>query len=179
MTLQDIDAQLSNQLYALNSLILTYEFQSQFEFALSHELDLGWLNQFSYSGIYMIEISADIQLPVKEWLRDFQVDWEYEQFLKKSVPSLKKVRIQAHTTQRDWIPLYLGKSRKISHRLKEHICLGLEKPTFALKLLERKNLHGRNFRISTIKLDVVNYDLIVPYFESALRNSLNPILGRQ
>lgn len=64
-------------------------------------------------------------------------------------------------------------------RVKEHIFKELGKNTFALKLMERTNLKNETFRLSTIKLEVENYDWIVPVIENSLRNRINPIIGRQ
>lgn len=55
----------------------------------------------------------------------------------------------------------------------------LEKGTYALKLYERKNLSDSRFRISTIEVNVNNYNTIVPKVEAALRDDLKPIIGRQ
>jgi len=40
-------------------------------------------------------------------------------------------------------------------------------------------MSGQRFRLSTIPVEVKNYDLIVPKLEAALRDVHNPILGRQ
>jgi hypothetical protein len=79
----------------------------------------------------------------------------------------------------EWFPLYIGKSQSIAKRVKEHIDLELKKPTTAMKLLERVNIYGAKFRISTIKINVNNYDLIVPEFENYFRDKINPIIGRK
>lgn len=78
-----------------------------------------------------------------------------------------------------WVPIYLGKCRNIASRVIGHLELGLDQPTTALKLESRHNLKGKVFRLSTVRVDVVNYDLIVPSLERALRDKYNPILGRQ
>ncbi len=47
-----------------------------------------------------------------------------------------------------------------------------------MKLSTRNNLHGYTIRVSTIKIDVINYDIIVPKIESYFREKFNPIVGR-
>jgi hypothetical protein len=37
-----------------------------------------------------------------------------------------------------------------------------------MKLKHRPNLYGLEFRVSTIKFDVKNYDFIVPHIERSL-----------
>ncbi|WP_157970322.1 hypothetical protein [Albibacterium indicum] len=85
----------------------------------------------------------------------------------------------AHKELKEWIPLYIGKSRNIASRIHGHIFRELDKTTFAMKLKSRENLYGQRFRISYIKLDVNNYDMLVPYVERRLRNKINPIVGKQ
>jgi hypothetical protein len=75
--------------------------------------------------------------------------------------------------------VYLGKSKRVNKRLWEHVNLPIEKPTTALKLASRTNMNLNDFRFSTIKIEVVNYDLIMPQLESSLRDKHNPLLGRQ
>ena len=77
------------------------------------------------------------------------------------------------------MPLYLGKSKNIAGRVWEHINLKLAQPTTAMKLKERSNMANQRFRLSTIRVEVENYDLIMPKLESALRDKYNPVLGRQ
>jgi hypothetical protein len=55
----------------------------------------------------------------------------------------------------------------------------LHKPTFAMKLLARENLKEHTFRLNKIRLDIRNYDAIVPKLESQLRERINPLIGKQ
>jgi len=75
--------------------------------------------------------------------------------------------------------LYIGKSRNIGSRIHGHIYKELHKTTFALKLQARKNLKNEIFRLKTIRIDVKNYDAIVPRIEWQLRNKINPLIGKQ
>jgi hypothetical protein len=107
--------------------------------------------------------------------------WVTDDYERKHVPNPKKKRVAAHAGKPlpAWLPLYLGKSRDIAGRVLGHLHLKLDQPTNALKLRERSNITGQRFRLSTLRIDVDNYDLIMPRIESALRNLHNPILGRQ
>jgi hypothetical protein len=108
---------------------------------------------------------------------DFENKWSV--FNGKFTPTIKKKRIAAHGQLEEWIPIYLGKSKKISDRIGGHLCLDMDKRTFALKLLSRTNLVGETFRLNIINLNTENYDIVAPIVESELRNRINPLIGRQ
>lgn len=134
----------------------------------------------SYPGIYRIDISTvGTSLSVSDWIDAFRVEWEHEDFKKKFTPNLKKKRIARHSVLPEWMPLYLGKSKKVSTRVREHIDLGVEKPTFALKLNARPSMSKHKLRLHALPLLVQNYDLVAPALESALRNRFNPLIGKQ
>jgi len=138
------------------------------------------VNLQRYPGLYKIDIrNSGEHQSFKEWYAWFRSEWVQDAYERKFTPNPKKKRVAAHTQLVEWIPLYIGKSRYISGRVWEHINLKLERPTTAMKLKERTNLTGQRFRLSTIRVDVSNYDLIVPKLESALRDLHNPLLGRQ
>ncbi|SHM55246.1 hypothetical protein SAMN05444484_1078 [Flavobacterium chilense] len=48
-----------------------------------------------------------------------------------------------------------------------------------MKLRHRTNLHGLEFRVTTLEIDVLNYDFIVPHIECSLRKEYHPIIGKQ
>ena len=134
----------------------------------------------SYSGIYRIDISTEKSiLDAPTWIEALRVEWEHEDFLKKFTPNFKKKRIAQHRTLLEWMPFYLGKSRNVGKRVLEHINLGLDKNTFALKLKARPTMRNRAFRLHTLKLPVENYDLIVPAMEGILREQFHPLVGKQ
>lgn len=134
----------------------------------------------SFPGIYRIDIStAGLTCNVSEWIERFRIEWEHDDFKKKFTPNLKKKRIAFHTVLPEWMPLYLGKSKNVSGRVLEHINLPLEKTTFALKLKARPEMTKYKLRLHALPVLVRNYDLIVPAFESALRNRFNPLIGKQ
>lgn len=138
------------------------------------------INKHDYSGVYLIEVESNTSCDdFKLWFNQFKVDWELPEYKKCWTPNTKKKRVEKHTALGEWVPLYIGKSKRVSKRLLTHLNLKLEQPTTSLKLNARTNMKSLNFRFSTIKVDVKNYDIIMPIFESILRDKINPILGRQ
>ncbi len=80
-----------------------------------------------------------------------------------------------------WVPLYIGKSKTLKSRIKEHLNDPLETTRGGLKIGKRDFLKGKTIRISVIEFDskIENYDVIAPYIENMKRNDLNPIIGKQ
>ena len=116
------------------------------------------------------------------WYKQFKEDWEHPSFRDAFAPNTRKVRIAAHSTLKPWMPLYIGKARSVSGRVKQHITLDLSAKTFALKLRARTQLKVGDLRLSTINLtslDVQNYDVVAPILEHALCNKINPLIGNQ
>ena len=93
--------------------------------------------------------------------------------------NLRKVRINQHTELKELIPMYIGKSKQIGGRVRQHIYKELGKPTFALKLNARENMRNKTFRLNVIRVPPENYDWVMPVIEKTLRNRINPIIGRQ
>lgn len=180
MSLEEIDENITFQFNKLSELIDTMHFKVIAKFKTSEAADkIPWDN-IVYQGLYFIEIKNDKRFNnFDNWLSDFKMRWEDEKYLKRFTPNIKKVRTSAHTELRDWIPIYIGKSKNIRSRIHGHIYKELHKTTFALKLKARENLNDEIFRISTIKIDVKNYESIVLRIESEFRNRINPIIGKQ
>lgn len=57
--------------------------------------------------------------------------------------------------------------------------LKLNQSTSALKLAARENLKEELFRLSVFKLEITNYDAIMPRIEKQLRDQFLPLIGRQ
>ncbi len=134
----------------------------------------------NYPGLYRIDVStAGGPTEVSAWVEALREEWEHEDFRKSFTPNLKKKRIAQHRTLPAWMPLYLGKSKKVGVRVLEHINLELKKTTFALKLKARPSMASRSFRLHTLKLPVKNYDVIAPALEAAMRNRFHPLIGKQ
>lgn len=152
------------------------------KFILNQSFLKSDIDNLSYSGVYLIEIKNSGEKDnFEDWIQNFKSIWlgENNCYEKCFTPNIKKKRIVTHSELHEWIPIYIGKSKNIKNRLSEHFFKKLHQTTFSLKLLERKNLYGNQFRISTIKIEVKNYDIIMPIIENELRNKINPILGRQ
>lgn len=133
-----------------------------------------------YQGIYRIDISTKgSSRDLMTWIKEFREEWEHPDFLRRFTPNLKDIRINSHTKLLPWMPLYIGKSKNVGARVLEHINMGLDKNTFALKLAARPTMQNRRFRLHTLELPVTNYNILAPALESALRNRFNPIVGKQ
>lgn len=180
----EVDDAITAQLKILRQQITKNDLQFIAEFTLDKSsIKAIPFDDINYMGVYLIEIRND---KYKEgfinWLDKFADLWNDEEYEKKRTPRIINYRKQYHIDNNnsdEWIPLYIGKSRNIYKRIKEHIWMPLEKGTYALKLYERKNLSDSRFRISTIEVNVNNYNTIVPKVEAALRDDLKPIIGRQ
>lgn len=176
-----IDQSITNSLHGLSEAIDTVEFNEAVTFTIEKADEIINYNELHYPGVYLFEVgNHDKNSDFKTWSKDFLDKWQHDDYIKKFTPNSRKMRLKAHLESSgfDWVPLYLGKSRNIGNRVHQHIHLDLQKPTFALKLKSRQNIQELSFRLSFAKIDVKNYNVIMPLVESQLRNRLNPILGR-
>lgn len=134
----------------------------------------------SYSGLYLIEVEAkDEYKKLESWISNFVNKWDLPEYKNKFTSTTKKKRIEKHRELKEWMPVYLGKSKNVGKRILEHINLPMDKPTFALKIKERGDMRQSSFRVSVIKLNVKNYQFIAPPLESWMRDRINPIVGKQ
>lgn len=182
-TLQHIDQEFVSNRKAIELLAteLAFSVVCTFDLTTKGLSGIPWEN-LGYKGIYLIEIqNPKTHHSFQSWIQEFQRHWLDERYKYKFVANPKKSRIEQHLklVEWEWIPLYIGKSNKISHRVNEHIYLSLEKTTFALKLASREHLKDYKFRLSSIPVEVKSSDIILPIIERSLRNRLNPIIGRQ
>lgn len=176
-----IDKVITTSVAALKKEIELLNFNEICEFKLNkeHIPEIPW-GTLNYPGIYLLEIKNNGKFDSFEtWVNDFKKKWEDEAYRRWFTPNLKKKRIEKHTSLEEWIPIYIGKSKRIEGRVHEHIFKELTKTTFALKLNAREHLQSEIFRLKTIKCEVENYDLILPIIESELRDRINPLIGRQ
>jgi hypothetical protein len=145
--------------------------------------DHALIKQQNYPGIYRIDVHvSDLQRAgssLADWIGQFVKEWDHADFLGKNTPTTKRLRIATHAKLLDWMPIYIGKSQKIAHRVAEHINLPLDKRTVAMKLRARPMWNERVFRLSTIHLPVTRYELLAPMVEAELRSHVNPLVGRQ
>lgn len=171
----EIDATLSELIQDVPRLAGLLEFQTVCELT-----DEKAIAQQLYPGLYKIDILATgSHETFRSWSSWFVSEWVRPEYERKFVPNPKKKRLAAHAELAEWIPLYLGKAKNVANRVWQHLHLPLEQPTTALKLKHRLNMTEHRFRLSTIRVDVKNYDLVLPQLERALRDKHNPILGRQ
>lgn len=175
-----IDKEIEKQLNLLKEKIENIQFQKVCEFKLNEEKINTFLDGLNYHGVYLLEVKNEGgHKNFNSWFNNFEKFWNNEEYIKKKSPKIIKSRVKMHKDLKDWIPIYIGKSKEVGKRLKEHIFLELNKTTYALKLKERTNLNNFTFRIQTIRVDVKNYDTIMPVVESELRNKICPIIGKQ
>jgi hypothetical protein len=181
--LKEIDNGITKQLDELKNIITNFKPKEICQFNLSQDETIlrNEFSQLNYSGIYLIEIENNKKFKnFNSWIEDFKKEWENENC--KFTPSLKNKRIKKYLDiedLQDWIPIYLGKSKKIKTRIEEHIFHELDNSTFGLKLCARANFKENRFRLSAIEIKVTNYDAIIPVIESGVRDIFNPIIGGQ
>lgn len=177
-SLQHLDSELSKLRSAFSQVAADVSFEHVC--SLTNE---PLIDQQTYEGVYLIEMrTSGPHRDLASWFAAFQAEWEHPSFKDKFTPNTKKKRIAAHTSLAEWMPLYVGKSKKVSARIWEHLNLELQAKTFALKLRQRPSLKLRDFRLSTINLTALgikNYDLVAPALEQAMRNKFNPLVGKQ
>jgi hypothetical protein len=177
--LKQLDEKLTLLNQELTEVASKLEFQAICEFNMATAKKIPW-DKLKYKGIYLLEIQNETEHETFEnWVENFQVEWEKEEYKWRFVPNLKKKRIKMHSELKDWIPIYLGKSRNIEKRIYEHIFIDLKRNTFALKLNSRDNMHDKNFRLSIMKIETANYDWVVPKLERFFRDKINPLIGKQ
>ena len=175
-----LDLKLTEIQKELNDILENIDFEFICEFNMENcESNIPW-NLITNPGIYFLEIKNNKRFETfTDWINDFKKEWEDPKYKWRFVPNLKQKRIQMHTELKEWIPIYIGKSHNIKDRIHQHIYKELEQNTFALKLKARENMKNETFRLSMIKLEIKNYDWIVPKFENKLRNKYNPLIGKQ
>lgn len=82
------------------------------------------------------------------------------------------------------IPFYLGKAEKMRSRVKQHVFLDAKSGTYALKLDAMRNSNPKiltlDFGVSYLAFPFDKKSMfLLEIIESALRNALNPVIGRQ
>lgn len=175
-----IDIELTRLFDSLDGKIQSIDLKEICRFQIQEASDKIPWHEINYSGIYLLEIKCDPSFNnFESWIENFKHRWEDDQYRKSFTPNIKKKRVNMHKELKEWIPIYIGKSKNIESRIHEHIYKEMHKTTFALKLNARENMKNDFFRLRTIRIEVQNYDAIVPRIESQLRNEINPIIGKQ
>lgn len=178
---KNIDSELSAIRAKIEEIADREAFVESFEFKndLSDEAVKNIKATHKYAGLYLFEIETNEESDHQKWFSEFISNWDTSRLYQKHVPTTKKSRIDAHKEIKKWMPLYIGKSKKIWDRLDNHIKFDIDKTTFAIKFRIRDEFKDVNFRFSTIRIDADNYDIVAPVFESFLRNKFNPLVGKQ
>ncbi len=177
--LRVVDQDLNSLVAEIKECAKNAEFTEICEFEITDEiLDIPW-ERLSGKGLYLFEIKNKDNYEIfDDWLDHFKDKWENKLYKKRFVPNFTKKYYQKHTEIEDWIPFYLGKRNDLYDRVKSHLYYPLERNTFAMKLMARENMKNEIFRLSIIKLDIENYDVIAPIMEKQLRTIINPVVGR-
>ena len=138
--------------------------------------------ELTYRGIYLVEIKTPgPSRDFTKWRAEFELRWNDPVLKLRFTPGTKNKRMNAHKKLRKWMPLYIGKSERIWHRIEQHINLGLEANLFAMKLRLRPWIDLGEIRLSTINYDdlgIKNYSVLAPALERALRDLHNPVVGQ-
>ena len=187
ITLEEFDLDISNYIERIKNDLknITFEVEKSISFTISGELDCKELFDYSkQKGIYLFELNLDSpNLTGKKRatrIKNFAEAWSQKKNDSFFSSSVIKKRLQLRSDyDEQWLPLYIGKNKDIYGRIKEHIDLCPTKNTYAMKLRHRTNLHGLEFRVTTIEIDVLNYDFIVPHIERSLREIYHPLIGKQ
>jgi hypothetical protein len=135
-------------------------------------------------GIYFIE--ARFQFTTEEELKRFGEAWGYAKGISpvSNCPRFYKGRVKPNLSalrNSEYVPFYLGKQQNVKARLNLHLNDSLESTTYGLKLRARREILKKcNLRASwvTFNSTASNY-FCVELIESALREKLNPIIGKQ
>lgn len=155
-----VDIRISADADALRRLSNTLDFSPVMEFELGDDSPAIPNIVAKQQGIYLFEILyTGKDISHEEWIDSFRKRWRCNGGW---IPDVKEIRIRAHRQFDTWVPLYIGKSRNIGGRIKEHIYHAFEKTTFSMKLKAQPVLYGEKFKVSWIPLPVANYDMIVP-----------------
>lgn len=179
-SIKHIDNQLDTVFKKLTQTTQTIAFEEVATFTIKNTANVISREDLLSSGIYFIEIKCNPASDTyNKWIKRFEKKWNAKAYQKKNTPTLQKNKIQAHKELKEWMPLYLGKSRKIANRINQHFHLKLNQSTSALKLAARENLKEELFRLSVFKLEITNYDAIMPRIEKQLRDQFLPLIGRQ
>src|SRR5437899_2360799 len=72
----------------------------------------------TYPGIYLIEIKTPgPRNKLEHWRAELELQWNDPVLKPRFTPSTKNKRMNAHNRLETWMPLYIGKSKKIWHRI--------------------------------------------------------------
>lgn len=146
--------------------------------------DVPLLNMEEGKGIYYFEVKFPFN--TFEELEKFGSKWGLPRGKKveKNMPRYFTKRAEKHKVavkKGYFIPFYLGKQNKIKERVANHINCPSTSTTFSLKLKQRPDLISElKFRIGYSIFNINNNGYFcIELIEKAIRNKLNPIIGKQ
>lgn len=185
--IKEFDNNISSYVNQLKEKIkdITFDTNKSVEFTISQQLDTNQLFEYKKTqGVYLFELNLDSYILEEKnrstCIINFANDWTKKNKNSFYSSTIIKKRLKLREGfDNQWLPLYIGKSKDLYRRIKEHIDLSPEKSTYAMKLKHRKNLEGVEFRFTTLEFDVTNYDFIIPYVERSLREEYYPLVGKQ
>lgn len=187
LTIEEFDNNISDYVCRLKNDIknIRFNIEKGTTFIISDELNTQNLfENKKQKGVYLFELNLDnpylIGTKRATKIKNFAEAWskkKNDSFFSSSVIK-KRLKLRRDFNEQ-WLPLYIGKSQDLYSRIKEHIDLSTNKNTYAMKLRHRTNLYGLEFRVSTIEINIVNYNFIVPHIEHSLREEYNPLIGKQ
>lgn len=187
ITIEEFDNDITNYIEKLKNDLknIKFDIENSIRFIISEELDCKDLFTCKkQKGVYLFELNLDTPnltgTKRATKIKNFAEAWSKKKNDSFFSSSVIKKRLQLRSNfDKQWLPLYIGKNKDIYSRIKEHIDLCPTKNTYAMKLRHRANLHGLEFRVTAIEIDVLNYDFIVPHIERSLREIYHPLIGKQ
>lgn len=153
--IQDFDDHINQYVVELENKIddINFDYGQSITFTLSEDLDTKSIfNNSIKKGIYLFEVNLDHlyskSVYRKTKVKEFAKDWKKKKNDSFFSPSIIKSKQKKYEEFNDeWLPLYIGKSKKLNSRIIEHIDLSPKKNTYAMKLKHRPNLIGAQFRV--------------------------------
>ena len=187
LIIKDFDHNISGYVEQLKEKIkdITFDSGKSVHFTISKDLNSKSLFEYKKKqGVYLFELNLDSPVFMEKKrptrIKNFAESWAKKKNDSFFSSSVIKKRLKTHENfDKEWLPLYIGKSKDLYKRISEHIELSSTSNTYAMKLKHRQNLEGVEFRFTTLEFDVDNYDFIIPYVERSLREEYHPLVGKQ
>lgn len=161
----------SDAIENLKKNLLTIDFKNRKIIGLSDNLKFG-----VYAFTITPNHSKDILNFDKEWLVDEPIN---------KTPIINFSRFNKKDINNKSFKLYIGKSEKLSSRIRQHCFQERNKTTYGLKLLNRNNLLKKvKIKVGYYELNVKNTNkhiiqFIITNLERELREEFNPWIGKQ
>ncbi len=139
--LEEIDEALTGYNRRIEEISKSSEFEYVCEFKLT-EKDVKKIpyDSLNIGGIYLFEIKKKPNTSFKEWIDKFKVKFrgEKKEYLHKFTPNIIEKRIVKYLSEEDkeWIPFYIGKSKRIGERIDKHVNSTLGTPPICIKTYE-------------------------------------------